>query len=105
MKRYRALIPIVLVVLMAVSWYMMINNAAKVDNSYNNYLSEARRWANEGIMKYAIENYNAALRIKDTPEIYTPLFIGSIVGVAALIGAIIFLIAKKKKKDETVSAK
>lgn len=73
MKRYRALIPIVLVVLMAVSWYMMINNAAKVDNSYNNYLSEARRWANEGIMKYAIENYNAALRIKDTPEIYVEI--------------------------------
>lgn len=70
MKKYRSLVPIVLVVLMLISWYMMISSTAKTDNTYNEYLTEARRWANDGITKYAIDNYNAALKIKDTPEVY-----------------------------------
>lgn len=69
MKNYRKIIPIVLVVLMAVSWYMIASNSAKIESTYNNYLSEARKWANQDISKYAIENYNAALKIKDTPEV------------------------------------
>ena len=69
MKKYRSLIPVVLVILMAVSCYMMISNASKNESEYNNYLSEARKWSNQDITKYAIENYNAALKIKDTPEV------------------------------------
>ena len=71
MKKYRALVPVVLIVLMVVSWYMLIHDAVTVESSYKNYLSEARKYAEDGITKYAIENYNLALEIKQTPEIYS----------------------------------
>lgn len=70
MKKYRAIVPVVLVVLMFVSWYLMINKTAQTSTTYNAYLSEARKWASDGIAKYAIENYNEALKIKETPEVY-----------------------------------
>lgn len=70
MKKYRSLVPIVLILLMLASWYMMISSTAKTDNTYNEYLTEARRWANDGITKYAVENYEAALKVKETPEVY-----------------------------------
>ena len=71
MKKYRALVPVVLIVLMAASWYMLIHDAVTVESSYKSYLSEARKYAEDGITKYAIENYNSALDIKQTPEIYS----------------------------------
>ncbi len=37
---------------------------------YEKYLSEARKYAEDGITKYAIENYNSAIVIKSNPEIY-----------------------------------
>jgi len=70
MKNYRSLVPIVMVVLMLVSWYLLVNDAVKIERAYNNYLSEARKYAEDGITKYAIENYELALEIKDTPEVY-----------------------------------
>ena len=70
MKRYRTLMPIVMVVLMVVSWYMMINNSIEVESEYNTYLSEARKYAEDGITKYAIENYRLALEISSSPEVY-----------------------------------
>ena len=70
MKKYRMLVPIVLVVFMVASWYMLISKSMAVSSEYNKYLSEARRFAADGITKYAIENYNAALKIKKSPDIY-----------------------------------
>lgn len=70
MKKYRALVPVVVIVLMLVSWYLLIEDSGKVETAYNNYLSEARKFAEDGITKYAIENYNMALEIKSTPEVY-----------------------------------
>lgn len=70
MKKYRALVPIVMVVIMAASWYMLITNAAKVEAQYNEYLTAARGYAEDGITKYAIENYTLALEIKSSPELY-----------------------------------
>jgi len=70
MKKYRALVPIVMIVLMLVSWYLLIEESGKVETAYNKYLSEARKYAEDGITKYAIENYNMALEIKSTPEVY-----------------------------------
>ena len=70
MKKYRALIPIVLVVLMLASWYTLISDAAQVETEYNQYLTEARKFAEDGITKYAIENYSLALEIKSSAELY-----------------------------------
>lgn len=69
MKKYRALVPVVLIVVMLASWYMLISNAAKIENQYNTYLTAARAYAKDGT-KYAIENYNLALSIKSSPELY-----------------------------------
>ena len=70
MKKYRVLLPVVMVVVMVASWYMLVSNTAKVEAQYNEYLSAARGYAENGITKYAIENYLLALDIKSSPEIY-----------------------------------
>ena len=70
MKKYRALVPIVLVVLMVASWYMLASDAIKMESTYNNYLTQARKYAEDGITKYAIENYNMALEIKGEADVY-----------------------------------
>lgn len=70
MKNYRALVPIVLVVLLLASWYMLASDAIKMESTYNNYLTQARKYAEDGITKYAIENYNAALEIKSDADVY-----------------------------------
>ncbi len=70
MKNYRVLVPIVLIVLMIASWYIMASDSVKTETEFSFYLSEARKYAEDGITKYAIENYNSALAIKKTPEIY-----------------------------------
>ena len=70
MKKYRTLVPIVLIVLMFVSWYKLVSNVAEENTIYNDYLTAARKYADDGITKYAIENYNLALGINDNPDIY-----------------------------------
>lgn len=70
MKKYRALVPVVMIVLMLASWFLLIKDAVNVETEYNNYLSKARKYAEDGITKYAIENYNLVLKIKSTPEVY-----------------------------------
>lgn len=70
MKNYRKIIPLALVVLMALACYSLVSNAVKENSDYNHYLSEARKYAELDITKYAIENYNKALTINPTPDIY-----------------------------------
>lgn len=70
MKNYRKIIPLALVVLMALACYSLVSNAVKENSDYNHYLSEARKYAELDITKYAIENYNKALSINPTPDIY-----------------------------------
>lgn len=70
MKNYRKIIPLALVVLMALACYSLVSNAVKGNSDYNHYLSEARKYAELDITKYAIENYNKALTINPTPDIY-----------------------------------
>jgi len=70
MKNYRKLVPLVLVVLLASSWYMLISESNEADNTYKNYLTEARKYAEDGITKYAMANYNAALEIKSDVDVY-----------------------------------
>ena len=55
---------------MAASWYMLITTAAKVESQYETYLTEARKYAEDGITKYAIQNYRMAMDVKNSPELY-----------------------------------
>ena len=70
MKKYRMLVPIVLAVLLAVSWYMLLDNSSKEEDNYQAYLTEARNQAKKGVTVEAKKNYIAALNVKQTPEIY-----------------------------------
>lgn len=70
MKNYRKIIPLALVVLMVLACYSLVSNAVKESSDYNHYLSEARKYAELDITKYAIENYNKALSINPTPDVY-----------------------------------
>lgn len=69
MKNYRFLVPIVLIVALAASFYMLISNDAEDRAQYNMYLEKARSSAANGITKAAIENYNKAKTIYDTIEL------------------------------------
>lgn len=73
MKNYRKIIPLALVVLMALACYSLVSNAVKENSDYNHYLSEARKYAELDITKYAIENYNKALSINPTPDVYVEM--------------------------------
>lgn len=73
MKNYRALIPVGMLVVMLASWYMLVQNVTETERKYNNYLSQARRYAEDGITKYAIQSYNAALEMNSTPELYVEI--------------------------------
>ncbi len=70
MKNYRMLLPIGMIFLMVVSWYMLISESVEVEDAYGTYLESARAYAADGLTKYAIENYNYALEIKSEPDIY-----------------------------------
>lgn len=73
MKNYRALIPIGMLVIMLSSWYMLVQSVTETEKRYNNYLTQARKYAEEGITKYAIQNYTAALEMNSTPELYAEI--------------------------------
>lgn len=69
LKNYRFFVPIVLIALMGVSWILLVKDAVSVEKQFNSYLAEARKHAENGT-KYAIENYELALNIKDDISIY-----------------------------------
>ena len=70
MKNYRKLVPIVMIVVMVLSWYRLISNKLSVDREYNKYLTEARNYADINVTKYAVENYSKALSVKSSADIY-----------------------------------
>lgn len=70
MKNYRKLVPIAVVVVMALSWYMLISNKLSVDREYNKYLTEARNYADINVTKYAVENYSKAISVKSSVDLY-----------------------------------
>lgn len=70
MKNYRRLVPIILIVLLVLSWYKLISDSTKAAKEYNNYLAEARQFAEVGVTTKAIEYYQYALDMNPTIEIY-----------------------------------
>lgn len=70
MKNYGKLMPVVMVVLLALSYYVIVSNKAEVNNEYENYLNEAREYAKTGITVNAVASYQQALKIKPTADVY-----------------------------------
>lgn len=73
MKNYRKFIPVVLVALLILSWYKLMSDKLAIETEYKGYLNEARQYAEQGITKYAIENYEKALGIKDNVDLYVEI--------------------------------
>ncbi len=70
MKNYRKLVPVVLAVLLIVSWYLLISEKVEINSEYQMYLAQARHAAEDGLTKEAMANYNKALEIKSSVEVY-----------------------------------
>lgn len=68
-KKYKNLVPLVLIVLMGLSWYQLNSNAVAKQNEYNKHVEEAKRYEELGILTYAQKSYMDALKIKDDIEI------------------------------------
>ncbi|MCR5477249.1 MAG: WG repeat-containing protein [Lachnospiraceae bacterium] len=70
MKNYRIWVPIGLIALMVASWYMLISNTVADQNVFNKYLETARQYSADGIINYAVDNYQEAIALKPSPELY-----------------------------------
>lgn len=70
MKNYRLLVPIVLALLLVVSWYRLISAKAESNEEYNAYITQAREYAEKGITKYALNYYNLALEARPSVDLY-----------------------------------
>ncbi len=70
MASRKYLYPLLIVVLMVLSWYMLLSDTAKSGAEFDAYLQEARHYAEIGVTKYARDNYDKALELKDDPDIY-----------------------------------
>ena len=57
MKNYGKIVPFVLAGVLVLSWYMLLDDKASLNEEYNNYLKQARQYAEVGITAKAIENY------------------------------------------------
>lgn len=65
----KLLIVVALIGLLAVSWYTLFNDAAKLQNEYDGYLTVARDKKGKELYDDAIDNYNAALGMYDSIEL------------------------------------
>ena len=70
MKNYKQIVPIVLVVLLALSIYVLYSTKANELNNYNKKLEEARSYREQGIQIDAEELYKQALLDKPSIDLY-----------------------------------
>lgn len=70
MKSYRFLVPIVLVGLFALGVYMVGSGNAKEEAQYRQYLEKARSYASQEIEIYALQNYQDAIAMRPSLELY-----------------------------------
>ena len=70
MKSYKLLVPVILVVAMLGSIYMLYDARSQVQAEYDEAVKAARQYVKDGIDKYAIENYETALDIKPSEDLY-----------------------------------
>ena len=70
MKNYKFLVPLVLVVVFAASFYMLYDAKADVLNQYNQYLELARTARGQEIEVNAEKNYMLAVELQPSLELY-----------------------------------
>ena len=70
MKNYKFLVPVALVLLFALSFYMLYDARASVTNQYNAYLNAARSRREQGIYADAEAYYMSALEVNPTVDLY-----------------------------------
>lgn len=70
MKHYRFLVPIILIVLFAASVYMLGSAKAEEENTYNRYLSSARKNREMGILVDAEADYLKAADLRSSAALY-----------------------------------
>jgi len=70
MKNYKLLVPVALVVLFVLGIYMTGSSHVEKENQYNQYLEDARKYAAQEIEVYARENYQKALEMRPSLELY-----------------------------------
>lgn len=73
MKNYRFLVPLVMVLMLAASVYVLANDKASVQNEYNTYLETARDYRQQDIFIDAEENYLLAIEVNPNLDIYLEL--------------------------------
>ena len=66
----KTIVTIFFVILMVASWCMLISDVSQTKSNYDDYLIQARKYAEDGITKYAMQNYEAALKISPNPDVY-----------------------------------
>lgn len=69
MKNHKLLVPIVLVMMLFLSYYTLYSSRTEIVREYEQYLSAARNYADQGIAVDAIQNYVSALAVKDSFEV------------------------------------
>lgn len=70
MKKYKFLVPIVLVVIFAASIYMLYDARATIVTQYTEFLDAARNYRSQDIQVDAENNYKKALNVKPSLELY-----------------------------------
>ena len=69
MKKYKKLVPVVLIVLMGAGIYSTVSSAAEESSKYQSYLKEARKQAKLEVVEDAVSNYEKALELTDSVDI------------------------------------
>ena len=70
MKNYKLLAPVILIGLFVLGIYMTTSNNVKAENQFQQYLEDARNYASQEIEIYARENYQNALNMRPSLELY-----------------------------------
>lgn len=73
MKGRKILAPVVVTLLTVLSWKMLIDNNKAFIDEYNGYIEVARESAGKGIITTAISNYDSALQLQSSPELYVEI--------------------------------
>ena len=77
MKQIRILVILAFIVLLPLSWYKLYDDAKKSENQYNEYIELARDKASMGIVSFASEQYDLALKLYDNYDLdieYTQMY-------------------------------
>lgn len=73
MKNYRFLVPVLLVVMLLASMYMLISTKVEAQQTYDHYLESARDYREQGIYIDAQRQYMLALEERPSLELYLEL--------------------------------